>query len=69
MQQQGQEKSIADDLKFTLIPPPLPAGYYCIGADGFQSIAFPLTKKPSLINRIFCRWFLGFLWKDYRVNS
>jgi hypothetical protein len=30
----------------------------------FQNVVYQLEKKPSLINRFFCKWCLGWEWVD-----
>lgn len=29
-----------------------------------SKVQFHFTKKPSLINRMFCKWCLGWTWRD-----
>jgi len=35
-----------------------------IGAYEIGNVTFHQTKKPSFINRFFCKWCLGFVWVD-----
>lgn len=40
-------------------------GYEITGQQNHQhQIYFNFTKKPKLINRLFCQWCLGWTWVD-----
>jgi hypothetical protein len=39
-------------------------GSYEITGSNVNKIEFNFTKKPKLINRIFCKWCLGWTWRD-----
>lgn len=39
-------------------------GYYEITGTETGQIRFHFTKKPNLINRLFCKWCLGWTWYD-----
>jgi hypothetical protein len=43
---------------------PKVVGSYEITGTKENAIEFNFTKKPKLINRIFCKWCLGWTWRD-----
>ncbi len=52
--------------KFDQIPVPKYVGSYQITGKGnvANSMRFMFVKKPSIINRFFCRILLGWVWID-----
>lgn len=40
------------------------AGSYEITGNTVNTIEFIFNKKPKLINRLFCKWCLGWTWID-----
>jgi len=51
---------------FTLkyIETPKVVGSYEITGTKMNTVEFNFTKKPKLINRLFCKWCLGWTWRD-----
>ena len=54
-------------LATTLVPLPQPAGEYVIG-EGYYELHLPIDKKPTWVKRIFCKFLLGWKWKN-RIPS
>ena len=50
-------------LSIQSVNPPTYVGAYVIGG-GNNNISFSLGIKPSYLNRFFCKWCLGWKWKD-----
>jgi hypothetical protein len=50
--------------EFILTEPSKVVGSYEITGSKVNTIEFNFTKKPKLINRIFCKWCLGWTWRD-----
>ena len=48
----------------TKIETPKVVGSYEITGSKVGTIEFCFTKKPNLINRLFCKWCLGWTWRD-----
>jgi|GEM_PF-2226013 len=46
------------------IKTPKVVGSYEITGTKVNTIEFAFTKKPKLINRLFCKWCLGWTWRD-----
>lgn len=38
-----------------------PDGEYVIG-QGFHELHFAISKTPNFVNRLFCKWCLGWRW-------
>ena len=51
-------------MKNTEIKLPKTVGSYEITGSLNYTVHFNFTKKPKLINRLFCKWCLGWTWKD-----
>ena len=49
---------------FKIIEQPKIVGSYEITGDLMNRIEFNFCKKPKLINRLFCKWCLGWTWND-----
>jgi hypothetical protein len=49
---------------FKIIEQPKVVGSYEITGDLMNRIEFNFCKKPKLINRLFCKWCLGWTWND-----
>jgi len=50
--------------KIHQVEAPKIVGSYEITGGKLSTIQFNFTKKPNLINRIFCNWCLGWTWMD-----
>lgn len=59
---EGKNKNNSGEFK--ILTPSKVVGSYEITGDKTNSIEFIFYKKPKLINRLFCRWCLGWTWKD-----
>lgn len=55
---------IEDNFSFSEIKNPKVVGSYEITGDIRNTFEFNFCKKPSFINRFFCKWCLGWTWKD-----
>jgi len=44
--------------------PKIVGGYEITGSSRDYQIHYNFTKKPKLINRLFCKWCLGWTWID-----
>jgi len=61
-----KQNNIMQDNTFTLHQNEIPkvVGSYEITGSKVSRIEFNFTKKPNLINRLFCKWCLGWTWRD-----
>jgi hypothetical protein len=56
---------VVENKTFTLnLETPEVVGSYEITGTKENTIEFNFTKKPKLINRLFCKWCLGWTWRD-----
>ena len=53
-----------DTVILNTIETPKVVGSYEITGTKNSTIHFNFTKKPNIINRLFCKWCLGWTWTD-----